>query len=206
MNNKITKLIYALLLFILIPCKQVQSYETDKKSDINHCLRHPLGDNQTEVYPFIVDFVKQYSPWSRRQAVLANEEYIKNKGIEDLKPQIDVVFESQMSHILMHFCKDSECRSLSLYARNGQIIAFAADYPEINVDFIIEDELYQRYKNGVLTKPHTKAGETKTISPIYSPPESSEASHNKDEVEGLHESEENLVGFIAYERKSKCSR
>jgi len=181
----------ALLVPVLVSCSQGAWEQT------NRPLLHPLGDySHAEVYDFIVDYVRKFTKDNREQALLAfkiAEEVDREIATgEVLKPPIVSAYESSMSNILHVFCQHfPTCRSLSLYASSGEILA-AASKKEAYASLIIADDLYQRYQDGILTGPYINKESHETTYPIYLSSQGY-ATHFRPEAT------DKPIGFIVYE-------
>ena len=193
LNNYAYILAVLLFLPLISGCKQ-----ESPQNELS--LQYPLGDGvHTEIHDFVVDYIKNDAHLTREQAMHDNqiaEQVDKDIAAgEILKPPIVGVYESSMSHILHIFCHHyTDCKSLAIYARNGQVIA-AASKASFYTDYIIKTDLYNQYMDGALTKPYIDKSNNKTVYPIYLR-EDMIATHTKPKTK------HNLIGFIIVYKKN----
>ena len=164
---------------------------------------HPLGDNiYAEVYDFLLNELKRANLMaefsSRKEALTTkeNDEWLERTHSTD-KRAIASAYEGTMSHILDVFCQSrQECRSLALYARNGLIISAGSQKGKLeNASLIIEEDLYQGFQNGVLTKTYQFPKEKRTVFPVYMSDDGTFGTHSR------LKSTNRPIGYIVYKKR-----
>ena len=162
-------------------------------------LRGPLGDStNTDIFDFFIDYIKKESHLTRAQAIKANEGEEELHRLvaagELLKSQIASVYEGEMSHVLYIFCSHyKDCKSFSLYAKNGQVVA-AGSKEDFFTDLIIKNEVYNQFIDGKLTEPYFEDQDKKITYPVFM--------HERDF--GVHKKSKEaseLIGFVVVHKK-----
>ena len=159
------KLLFFLIVsFVLLPqpihAQKTAETEAHRRQAAQKLARLcPLGDyTYVYVYDFITNELRS-TKTKRADALKVTQQEKKNElSGEIYKPYIASVHETSLSHVLSALCKaDEKCVAVSLFDQAGFIYAIglakSSVWPNVSEKLIIEDVVFNAYKEGKLKLP-----------------------------------------------------